>query len=144
MSLKIGKWFYRAINDDATVHAFTSGRIYPVARNMEQDAEDAIPYVIIAPETFSEVELSKDYVGDTYHDEVTVSVLACCVSYDDLVDLATAIRDAVDTYFQTVEYDGTWDFTVDDYTFAADAPQLDPTKPCFYQTLRFRCETSPR
>lgn len=156
MSLQIGKWFYRALTSDftvsqsvtANVSTEVSGRIYPVGRTSEQEAEDNIPYIVISPESTTSRILSEDQSSDTFYDDCTVRIIVCATTYDTLVHLTTLVRLSVAAYYDdpdTSTGSNTTDplpFVIEEYDFSADAPQLDPSRPCFWQTLTFRCVTN--
>lgn len=140
MSLSIAKFFVKALRNDSTLLSAVDGRIFPVARSMEDEEADKIPYLIVAPQAINADPGTKDGM-EGYGDSCTVSIMVVASTYEKMVDLAERIRSDIQTAYDEDLDDSSWNFTIEDYQFSADPPQLDPTKPCYYMTLRYQCST---
>lgn len=136
MSLEVGKFFIKALKTNSALVAAVGGRIFPVARSMEDDQLDQLPYIIMQPEVLTNEGQTKDDV-EGITDRANVSLLVCASTYDELVQLTQSVRETIHAAYNDGVTDDTWHFDVDGYDFSADAVNYDAAKPCYWQTLRY-------
>lgn len=144
MSLKTGKAFIDALrsNDDlmrtlgAKGKPLSGARLFSVARSAEDDQQDKIPYVIMMPKGITTNGTKDDY---DFSETATIDLLVVAKSFPDLVELTQTVRDTVEQKLESGD-----DFIIDDWTFSADAVQMDNNKPCYFQTLTYQCNTQKR
>lgn len=141
MSLKLGKSFVDALRSNntlctllgATGRPLTGARIFAVARSNDEEAADIIPYIVMIPEGINTDSTKDEY---EYGDTATISLLCVASSFADLITLTEMVRDTIEQ-----KLDGTTEYVIDDYQFSANAVQMDPDKPCYFQTLTYLCHT---
>lgn len=142
MSLYLGKYFVEALRSSEEITELIDGRLFPVARSTEDDLLDKIPYIIMMPSGITAGETCKDDYAEGDEDQAQVNLLVCAQTYDSLVTLTQLVRDTIHEAYEGDLADEDWPFVFDGYEFSADAVQYDPTKPCYYQTLRYNCTTT--
>lgn len=105
----------------------------------DADLDNApLPYVIVSFDGMANEGYTKDcYEGDT--DIVDIGVLVAARTRSELADLTAMARDAVKDYFLSADDD----LVPTGYTLTADVVSYDQLKPCYFQTLRYKCETNP-
>lgn len=140
MSLSTDRFFYQALTADTDVTAIVGTRIANPALTYEQEDKWPLPYMVIALEGVQNGNGTKDEVGESDEDTSTVSVLCVAANRDALATLAQTARTAIRTAFEEMSGWATLGFEIMDYQFNADGVQLDPDKPCVYQTLRYVCD----
>lgn len=124
--------FYAALRG-SQVNDEVQGRIFNPARDEKAEQEDAIPYIVIT--------LTGNSVGQSTKDDgcwqelslSTVEVLVVAEDREKLALLTSLAYNEIKDYMQNVDEELY-------VTPSAGAVQLDPFKPCCYQTLRFECE----
>lgn len=142
MSLTTDRFFYNALRTSDEVMEMTDGRIFNTARNSEDENQDKIPYIIIMFDGGQNTNLTKDdFEGDT--DNVTVSILAVASTREQLANLTNKTRETIRDYWRDVMSGADVDEDCpDSCQFSASRIEYDMTKPCFYMTLRYDCETN--
>lgn len=142
MSMVTDKFFYLALKE-SDVETMTGERIYNTARPERDEEEDRLPYVIVTLDSVTNDPSTKDG-GEGDYDTVTVSVLCVAETRGNLATLVSAVRMAVMNATYAAEEDITEEMLALrplSYLFTADGVQYDPTKPCFYQTMHYQCDT---
>lgn len=135
MSLATDKFFIEALFASHAVKTAFEGRIFDTARPEIDEEEDKIPYLIVTNEGVQNVTESKDDVGESDTDNVTISVLVVATDRQHLAELSQLIRT---TLRNAITED---DNEIIDYSFSAGAIQYDGMKPCHFVTLNYQCET---
>ena len=130
MSLQTVKFFTKALASSSAVAQAVAGRVSPVGRPIEAEQRDEIPYVVVMPDGIEEVLTKDGCVEET----APVTLIVVAETFASLVDLAQAVRDAVEEGERESE---SWNFKVADLTFSAAAPQIDAQKPCYFQELHW-------
>lgn len=143
MSLSVGKYFAKAIKDNTALYTLIGGRLFPVARSTEDEALDKIPYIIMRPVKVENEMTTKDEAESDY-DSATIELDCVASTYDALVTLTESVRTVIRTAFETGLDVSSWPFILTSYSFSADDVSYDETKPCYWQTLRYVCETEKR
>lgn len=144
MSLRVGKAFIKALRTNEALmrrlggqgNPPTGARVFPVARCAEDEEADTVPYIILIPEGIN-AEGTKDRYEDG--DTAQVSLLVVAKTYNELCDLAQSVRDTLASELQAASEGES--FRIDDYTFSANAVQMDIEKPCYFQTLTYQVNT---
>lgn len=145
MSLQTDSIFIKALqwspsSSVKSVSDVIKGRLYGTAVPLpEKDLDnEPVPYVVVAFNGLSNGGQTKDnpYEGDS--DEVQIGITVTAKTLDELHELAVLIRQRVSAYF-TAHVDE--DLVPMGYQFTADAIQYDSQKPCYWQTLRYICDT---
>lgn len=142
MSLKTDLFFARACRRQSIIDT-THNRIFNTGRDEISEEEDKIPYIIITNDgTRNDVE-SKDDKPESEYDSDTVSVLVVSDTRSHLAELVEEVRTSVcdDVADMDEEMGRNFGFIIQDYTFTAGPVEYDPSKPCFFQTLTYNCET---
>ncbi|MBQ6984592.1 MAG: hypothetical protein IJQ20_06645 [Paludibacteraceae bacterium] len=141
MSLKLGRAFNAALESNpkllvtlgADPDTLQGARIFSVARTDEDEQEDKMPYVVMMPNGVTS-QGTKDEYDQT--DSATIGLLVAAGTFDELINLADIVRKTIENNLCDDP-----EFTIDDWTFSADAVQFDNKKPCFFQTLTYICNT---
>ena len=147
MSLITDKVFYNALRSNSELMKQVGGRIESTSIPVPDDEllNEPVPYIIITFDGLQNEGFNKDndYEGDT--DKVTVSIMVAAESRDALGQLMQDIRKTIIEYFE--DSDGhawdDYDYVPNNYTFSASPVQYDFSKPCYYQTLTYQCDTNP-
>ena len=143
MSLSVGKFFVKAIKDHTSFYNSIGGRLFPVARTSEDEALDKIPYIIMRPVKVVNENGTKDMIASP-DDTATIELDLVAQSYSDLVDMAEQVRGIIEeAYLDELDVES-WPFILEGYDFSADEVLYDPSKPCYYQTLRYMCQTTTK
>jgi len=93
-----------------------------------------VPYVIIGFSGLTNKAETKDDLYEGSIDEVMISIEVAGRTNDELETLTQSIRNTI------VQYMRTNDTIVIDYDFSAGPISYDWQKPCYWQTLNYRCE----
>lgn len=144
MSLKTDLFFARSCRRLSIMEA-TEGRVFNTGRDEISEEEDKIPYIIITNDGTQNDEESKDVVAESDYDRDTISVLVVSDTRSHLAELAEEVRKSVKQDVEDMDMDEDmakeFGFLINDYSFSASAVEYDPSKPCFFQTLTYNCET---
>ena len=144
MSLKTDLFFARSCRR-LSIMETTEGRVFNTGRDEISEEEDKIPYIIITNDGTQNQEESKDSEVESDYDNDTVSVLVVSDTRSHLAELAEEVRKSVKQDVEDMEMDKDmakeFGFLINDYSFSASAVEYDPSKPCFFQTLTYICET---
>ena len=144
MSLTTDKFFYIALKANAELMTMTGGRIFNTARSSVDEKEDRLPYVIITYDGMTNNGETKDDV-EGYTDTVQIGILCVAHDRDSLAQLTTKVRQQMIDYLHAVEEDSSTtgaNICPDDWRMTSDGVMYDDLKPCFYQTLRYECDTN--
>jgi len=147
MSLCTDKFFFKSLKEDEDVMDAVDGRIINTADTTvdPESADDTeIPYIIITNEGTVNDEESKDSVGESDTDTDTISIVIAAKTRSELADVAKLVRKTIKAAFadmddETAESLGFW---LNDYSFTASGVNFDEWKPCMWQTLNYKCETT--
>ena len=146
MSLLTDKAFYNALVADESIVQVTENRIYSTSVPVPDEELDntPLPYIIITYDGMHNGGYTKDDSFEGSEDTVQVGIMAVAASRHELGVLMTAIRTQVDTFFVNAD-DQTEDFDLipDSYDITATDVAYDSLQPCYYQTLKYQCETKP-
>lgn len=135
MSLATDKFFIEALSNSDVVTSAFEGRIFDTARPEIDEEEDKIPYLIVTNEGVQNITESKDDVGESDTDNVTISVLVVATDRQHLAELSQLIRTTLRNAIEATDEE------ILDYTFSAGPVQYDGMKPCHFVTLTYQCET---
>ena len=113
--------------DDGSLTPPKSARIFTVARTVQDEREDLLPYVIITPEQMTE-DTTKDGI---YQFQAVVNVLCCTYTYTKLVELLSRVREAVRDYFDSNPTE------MEPVSITGAGVKYDPGKPCFFKTITY-------
>lgn len=87
-SILIGKYIYQFLTGDTAVNAIVSGNVFPVVADVE------VNYPFVA---YMRTGINADYTKDGQScDTVTVNIVCVADNYTASVDLANAVRAALD------------------------------------------------
>jgi hypothetical protein len=140
MSLSTDRFFFKALTSDSNVAAAVGTRIANPALTYEQEDKWSLPYLVIMLEGVVNQPETKDERGESDDDTANVSILCVASTRDALSALTETVRTAVrDAYREEQDWDA-MGFEIKDYQFSAENVQLDPDKPCVFQTLRYACD----
>lgn len=170
MSLQTDLIFKESLSADTVLMTAIGNRLYNTAIPVPDEQIDkvAVPYVIISFDGMNNQDTTKDdpYEGGT--DQVTIGVTVVATTREKLAELTRRIRQTIHNDFQFVwgyedlhdvtdaqleesngfrlrvmrEYEEVVKQVPFSYTFAAQAVQYDPYKPCFWQTLTYQCDVT--
>ena len=137
--LNVDSFFYDTLRNNNVLNAYVDGRIFNPERLEMDDTKDKIPYIIIKYGDGTAENGSKDKIFAEL-DTATIHVLCVDEDRDTLANLTQLVYD-------TIEAACDEEIVTDTYVIEAITPQaggveLDPLKPCCYQTLSFRCDTN--
>lgn len=140
--LNIDLFFHAALDANASLIESLGGRVFNTARPETDEETDAIPYVIITYDGGGASDNSKDEYIATL-DTATVSVLIVATDRNALADISQQIHDTIVSALEdnTIWDSYSWPFVIDSCVESAGAVQYDPSKPCFFQTLTYQCNT---
>lgn len=144
MSLTTDLIFFDALKANDSLMESIENRLYSTAIPMPDDDADNVsaPYIIVTFDGLQNDQSTKDsFEGET--DAVTIGILIVAVSRPALGTLADTIRTTIREYFEDVdEGDENEDEVPLDYQFSAGQVMYDSSKPAFYQTLTYQCDTN--
>lgn len=137
MSLALDSLFITAISADTTIMQTIGSRLYSTAIPLpDEEAEnEPVPYVIVTFDGLTNDQGTKDDPYESTNDQVNIGIEVTAANRQALADLTKTIRKTIHEYFMENET------VVDDYQLTAQAVQYDAWKPCYWQTLRYQCDT---
>ena len=146
MSLSCDRFFVAAITQDEELMNEIGGRIFDPARDSAAEEADVVPYVIVSLDSVQNIDMSKDDVYGSMHDEANVSVLVVADDRESLAHLTEKTRRVINKALisseeEEEETQATFGFSIYDSSFSASKVELDIDKPCCYQTLSYICKT---
>ena len=146
MSLSCDRFFVAAITQDEELMNEIGGRIFDPARDSAAEEADVVPYIIISLDSVQNIDMSKDDVYGSMHDEANVSVLVVADDRESLAHLTEKTRRTINKALVSSEEEeeetqSTFGFSIYDSSFSASRVELDIDKPCCYQTLSYICKT---
>lgn len=136
MSLHTDSTFIKAIRSNSDLMEDISNRLYSTAIPLpdEELANTPCPFIIVTFDGLNNDSLTKDDMeGDT--DNVSIGINITGNDPEQLHTLTETVRETVREYMGDEETD------VIDYQFSAGAIQYDDLRKCYWQVLRYQCET---
>lgn len=145
MSLKTDIIFVKALRSNAELMAqLPAGDVYNTTIPVPDEELDnsPVPYVIVTFDGLDNSDFTKDgYEGCT--DMVQIGIEIAADNRDQLAQLTTCIRQTIREYFENAQpSDEDYNLVPNDYTFSA-SPVRWSEKPCYVQTLNYKCDTTP-
>ena len=127
----------KAIQSDASLMQKIGGRIYGTAIELQDEDLDnvPVPYVIVTFNGLTNDQGTKDDRYESRYDKVEIGVEVTANTLDDLHVLTEMVRDTILSYLRSRST------AIDDYLFTAEGIQYDSMKPCYWQVLRYQCDT---
>lgn len=127
----------KAIQSDASLMQKIGGRIYGTAIPLpDEDADNVdVPYIIVTFNGLTNDQGTKDDRYESRYDKVEIGVEVTAKTLDDLHVLTEMVRDTILSYLRSRTT------AVDDYLITAEGIQYDSMKPCYWQVLRYQCDT---
>ena len=127
----------KAIQSDASLMQKIGGRLYGTAIELpDEDLDNVpVPYVIVTFNGLTNDQGTKDDRYESRYDKVEIGVEVTAKTLDDLHVLTEMARDTILSYLRSRTT------AVDDYLFTAEGIQYDSMKPCYWQVLRYQCDT---
>ena len=127
----------KAIRSDASLMQKIGGRIYGTAIELpDEDLDNVpVPYVIVTFNGLTNDQGTKDDRYESRYDKVEIGVEVTAKTLDDLHILTGMGRDTILSYLRSGST------AIDDYLFTAEGIQYDSMKPCYWQVLRYQCDT---
>lgn len=112
-------------------------RLYGTAIPLpDEDLDNVpVPYVIVTFNGLTNDQGTKDDRYESRYDKVEIGVEVTAKTLDDLHVLTEMVRDTILSYLRSRTT------AVDDYLFTAEGIQYDSLKPCYWQVLRYQCDT---
>ena len=137
MSLATDSIFIEAIQSDTSLMQKIEGRLYGTAIGLPDEEADnvPVPYVIVTFNGLTNDQGTKDDRYESRYDKVEIGVEVTANTLDDLHVLTEMVRDTILSYLRSRTT------AVDDYLFTAEGIQYDSMKPCYWQVLRYQCDT---
>jgi len=145
MSLKTDIIFVKALRSNAELMAqLPAGDVYNTTIPVPDEELDnaPVPYVIVTFDGLENSDFTKDgYEGCT--DTVQIGIEIAADNRDQLAQLTTCIRQTIREYFENAQpSDEDYNLVPLGYTFTA-SPVRWSEKPCYAQTLNYKCDTTP-
>lgn len=127
----------KAIQSDASLMQKIGGRLYGTAIPLpDEDLDNVpVPYIIVTFNGLTNDQGTKDDRYESRYDKVEIGVEVTAKTLDDLHVLTEMVRDTILSYLRSRTT------AVDDYLFTAEGIQYDSMKPCYWQVLRYQCDT---
>ena len=127
----------KAIQSDASLMQKIGGRLYGTAIELpDEDLDNVpVPYVIVTFNGLTNDQGTKDDRYESRYDKVEIGVEVTAKTLDELHVLTEMVRDTIISYLRSRTT------AVDDYLFTAEGIQYDSMKPCYWQVLRYQCDT---
>lgn len=137
MSLATDSIFVKAIQSDASLMQKIGGRLYGTAIGLPDEEADnvPVPYIIVTFDGLTNDQGTKDDRYESRYDKVEIGVDVTAQTLDELHNLTETVRDTILSYLRSRTT------AVDDYLFTAEGIQYDSMKPCYWQVLRYQCDT---
>jgi len=142
MSLQTDRLFYSALrrryDGEPSVSEMVGERVYNTSIPVpDEDLEnEPVPYIIISFDGMVNQGTTKDYTFEGDDDVVTVSVEVTAKTREELYEVIHAARVAIRRY---MEDDPDSEEVPESYDMSAGRVEYDAWKPCFWQTLTYRC-----
>ena len=146
MSLITDKVYFNALMSNQSLVLKVGSRIENTSIPVPDDQLDnePVPYIIITFDGLMNDESTKDSSFEGDNDKVQISIHVTANDREELGDLTTEIRRTIISYFESDDHEkDDYDLIPEDYDFSASNVVYNPTKPCFIQTLTYRCDTKP-
>ena len=126
-----------AIQSNASLMQKIGGRLYGTAIPLPDEESDnvPVPYIIVTFNGLTNDQGTKDDRYESRYDKVEIGVEVTAKTLDDLHILTKMVRDTILSYLRSRTT------AVDDYLFTAEGIQYDSMKPCYWQVLRYQCDT---
>ena len=142
MSLATDSIFIAAIQSNTALMERIGGRLYGTAIPLpDEDADNVdVPYIIVTFDGLNNDTDTKDCSYESDYDRVNIGVEVTGKTIDDLHELTQTVRETILAYMKTQKDEFDDEFTIDDFTFAAQAIQFDSLKPCYWQVLSYQCD----
>lgn len=142
MSLATDSIFVAAVQSNPELVERLGGRIYGTAIPLpDENADNApVPYVILTFDGLNNDADTKDCSYESDYDKVNIGVEVTAETLADLHTLTQTIRETILAYMKAQKDDLGEGFTIDDFTFAAQAIQYDSMRPCYWQVLTYQCD----
>lgn len=139
MSMQTDSAFVRAIASSKALMDTIGGRVYGTAVPLPDQELDNVPlpYAVVTFDGLANDTGSKDSGMEGEEDNVTVSVELAAKTLDGLHALASATRTAIREYMEDVSVAD--DDRPTDYALSAGPIQYDPSKPCYWMRMTYRC-----
>ena len=127
----------KAIQSDASLMQKIEGRLYGTAIGLPDEEADnvPVPYIIVTFNGLTNDQGTKDDRYESRYDKVEIGVEVTAKTLDDLHILTEMVRDTILSYLRSRTT------AVDDYLFTAEGIQYDSMNPCYWQVLRYQCDT---
>ena len=127
----------KAIQSDASLMQKIGGRLYGTAIGLPDEEADnvPVPYIIVTFDGLTNDQGTKDDRYESRYDKVEIGVDVTAQTLDELHNLTETVRDTILSYLRSRTT------AVDDYLFTAEGIQYDSMKPCYWQVLRYQCDT---
>lgn len=146
MSLHADQIFFQALTENDTLLTTISNRLYSTAIPLpDEDADNVpVPYVILTFDGLNNDTSTKDDSYEGTSDIVNIGIEVTAADRSSLASLVETIRETIREYF--VDYEAPTDgedlsaMVPYDYEFTAGPVQYDAMKPCYWQTLQYRCD----
>lgn len=136
-------FFSSALQRDDEIGEEINGNIILTAYDEENDENLDLPYIIVSHQGTTNDQGTKDdsYESDTDRDTISIEVAA--ETDEEVARLAAKVRA---TILRAIREDNTHEendesITIEDYTLSTNGIIFDWTKPCFWTTLTYTCET---
>ena len=142
MSLATDSIFIAAIQSNPALVERIGGRLYGTAIPLpDEDADNvSVPYAIVTFNGLNNQNETKDDVYESNYDTVNIGVEVTGETIDNLHELTQTVRETILAYMKAQKDELGDEFTIDDFTFAAQAIQYDSLKPCYWQVLTYQCD----
>lgn len=142
MSLATDSIFIAAIQSNSALVKRIGGRLYGTAIPLpDEDADNVdLPYIIVTFDGLNNQNQTKDDVYEGSYDTVNIGVEVTAETLEDLHELTQTVRETILAYMKAQKEELGDAFTIDDFTFAAQAIQFDSLKPCYWQVLSYQCD----
>ena len=114
-----------------------SPRLFTVARPLQDEREDLLPYIIVQPNGIRTASTKDGGITDT----CSIGLLLVATTYSQLVEMAQQVRDAIYNCMQDPVYLCEHEaHNLFDYNLEVSAVSFDPGKPCYFLTLNYEVE----
>ena len=142
MSLATDSIFIAAIQSNPALVERIGGRLYGTAIPLpDEDADNVpVPYVILTFDGLNNDADTKDCSYESDYDRVNIGVEVTAETLEDLHELTQTVRETILAYMKAQKEELGDAFTIDDFTFSAQAIQYDSLKPCYWQVLTYQCD----
>ena len=147
MSLLTDIIFVKALRSNAElIEQLPAGDVYnttiPVPDEEVENAE--VPYIIVSFDGLNNQDTDKDDSFEAETDNVTIGIECAAHTRPELGELLTAVRTTIREYFREHygdDSDEDYALIPNDITLSAQSVMYNDMKPCYWQTLTYRCDT---